>query len=425
MVEHHRTVGIAGGANLRGDLDRCFTELGRDPDVDAPELRAFDAADHLILTTAAAELEWLSQVADGASEDAGSAEVAGSAERLVIIGDRHGALTVGAARVLGQRGIRTHQDPLLGERALARNTARAGVADAYRSLPLGEELVRDARVVLVQLPRSLAALEELAWWIARYAHPSVRVYAGGRDKHMSRSMNEVLGRAFASITAGRGERKARVLTATGPRADLPSAPPFPVWGEDPDLAFRLAAYGQVFGGATLDHGSRLLLETLASDPPLTAAGSAPRRIVDLGCGNGVLATAAALAFPGAHVIATDQSAAAAAAAALTAQAAGVDERVEVHRADATEAVPPGWADLVLLNPPFHTGATIHSGVGERLIRASAQALRPGGELRLVHNSHLRYRSLIEREIGPVRQLARTRTFTVLAAVRRPAPRVPR
>lgn len=97
------------------------------------------------------------------------------------------------------------------------------------------------------------------------------------------------------------------------------------------------------------------------------------------------------------------------------------DRVEVHRADATEAVPEGWAELILLNPPFHTGSTVHAGVAHRLIRACRRALAPGGELRLVFNSHLRYRPLVETEIGPARQLARDKTFTVLSAMRSAGP----
>src|SRR5690606_23706101 len=177
---------------------------------------------------------------------------------------------------------------------------------------------------------------------------------------------------------------------------------------------ELASFGATFGGPTLDHGSRLLLSTLRQQIPRS-----PRRVIDLGCGNGVLAVSAALEFPQAEVIASDQSAAAVAATALTAQRAGVSERVAIHRADSTENVPDGWADLILLNPPFHTGAIVHQGVGHRLIRACARALAPRGELRLVFNSHLAYRALVAQTIGPVTQLARNRTFTVLTA-RKPA-----
>jgi 16S rRNA (guanine1207-N2)-methyltransferase len=381
------------------DLAQLFARLSREPDFDAPELQAHDATDALLLETAAELIAAGHAVPEGA---------------LVTIGDRHGALTLGAATLLGARGIRAHQDPLLAERALAANARRLDLATAYTLHGLDASLLTGAKLVLLQLPRGLVALEEIAQLVARYAHPDVMLLAGGRVKHMTHAMNTVLGRSFGEVAAGLAHRKSRVLTACSP---LPASPleaaEFPAWGSDPELGFRVAAFGATFGGAALDHGSRLLLHTLRDAPPRAA-----RRVVDLGCGNGVLATAAALGFPGARVIATDQSAAAVAATRLTAEAAGVGERVAIHRADATEAVPDGWADLLLLNPPFHTGATVHAGVAHRLIESCARALAPGGELRLVHNSHLRYRPQVERVIGPVHELARDRTFTVLSAIRR-------
>lgn len=382
-------------------LDRLFANLSREPDFDAPELQAHDATDRLLLDTAA-ELggAQLDPARDGG---------------IVVIGDRHGALTLGAALLLDAHGIRVHQDALLGERALSRNAERLGLAAAFKQHGLDESLLSGARLVLLQLPRGLAALDEIAQLIARHAHPGVVVLAGGRDKHMTRAMNDTLGRSFAEVSAGLGRRKSRVLTARVPRpgAEL-GDPRLPVWGADPDLDFRVAAFGATFGGATLDHGSRLLLRGLQREGWPQAA-----TVVDLGCGTGVLAVSAARSLPGARVIATDQSAAAVAATRLTAEAAGVaGPGVEVLRADATEAVPDGWADLILLNPPFHSGSTVHTEVAHRLIRSCARALALGGELRLVFNSQLGYRPLVERVIGPVRQVDRDRTFTVIAATRR-------
>ena len=391
---------------VTAELEEFCAGLSREPDFDAPELRAFDTADLRILAEAAERIR---------------AQGPGT---VAVIGDRHGALTLGAARVLGAAGVRSYQDPLLGERALGQNAARLQLTDAYESAPLGESLLAGAQTVLLQLPRGLDALDEIAWTIARYAHPDVRVYAGARVKHMTRAQNDVLARYFGVVTAGLGWRKARVLQAASPLGSVAqSQAPFPVWGRDPDLSFGLAAFGATFGGTKLDHGSRLLLSTFRSDRGRESWGAdgAPERVFDLGCGSGVLAVSAALALPSAAVVASDQSDAAVRSTALTAAAAGVAERVEIHRADGAQAVADGWADLVLLNPPFHTGATVHAGVGQRLIRDCARVLRPGGELRLVFNSHLGYRPLLEQVIGPVRQLARDATFTVLAATRR-APR---
>lgn len=385
-----------GGLSSRGidpaAMDAFFEQLRRDPDLEATELQAHDAADALLLQTMATEV---GELAPG---------------ELVVIGDRHGALTLGAASLLGARGIRTHQDPLLGERALARNADRLGLSAVFTHHELDASLLEGASIVLLQLPRGLDALDEIAYAIARWARQDVRVFAGGRVKHMTRAMNDVLARSFVEVRAGLGWRKARVLTASGPR--MLDEPTFPRWASDPEIEFELAAFGATFGGPTLDHGSRLLLASFAD------TGSTATRIVDLGCGNGVLAVAAARMYPAAQLIATDQSSAAVAATALTAVRAGVGDRIAVHRADGTETVPDGWAELILLNPPFHSGSTVHTGVAHRLIRSCARALAPGGELRIVFNSNLGYRPIVERSIGATRQLARDRTFTVLSAIRR-------
>lgn len=157
--------------------DRVLSGLRRWPDVEAPNLHAVDASDRLILDEAAAALA-----------ESGPGEV-------VVIGDAYGALTIGAAAI-GATCIRVFQDSIVGERALAANAA--GAVD-YVSLPLGADLVRGARVVLMQLPRSLAELDELAAWIASAADPAVRVYAGGRIKHMTTAMNEVLARHLGRV----------------------------------------------------------------------------------------------------------------------------------------------------------------------------------------------------------------------------------
>lgn len=384
-------------------LEELFVQLSREPDLDAPELLAHDATDRLLIETAQALVQH-----SGTERDAHL-----RAGEVVTIGDRHGALTLGAIAALGADQVRAYQDPLLGERALAGNATRLGLADAYGHHPLSAALLTGARLVLLQLPRGLAELDEIAQAIARWADPAVIVLAGGRVKHMTRAMNDVLARSFGEVSAGLADRKSRVLTAHSPRAATELGEPrFPVWGRDPDVPFRIAAFGATFGGAALDHGSRLLLHGLD-----TGGWPAAGRVVDLGCGNGVLAVAAALALPEASILATDQSIAAVAATRLTAEAAGVATRVDVQRADATEAVPDGWADLIMLNPPFHTGATVHAGIAHRLIRSCRRALRPGGELRIVFNSHLGYRPLVEREIGPTRQVSRDRTFTAISAIK--------
>lgn len=379
------------------DLDR----LSRHPDVGAPNLHAVDAADRLILDEAE--------------------PFAPASGELSVIGDSYGALTLGAAARWDCRAIRTHQDALVGERALAANAAALDLSDAYASHGLDAGLLARARVVLLRLPRSLDALDEIAAAIARSAAPDVTVIAGGMVKHMTPAMNEVLRRRFGRLDVTHARQKARALVVREPLAEAsgPDAASsgWPKSRVDPATGLTVVAHGAAFAGPAVDIGTAFLLPLLAAAVPDAAD------IVDLGCGTGVIAAFLAQARPDARVRATDQSAAAVASALLTAEANGVTARadgtgVRVVRDDGLGSVADASADLIVLNPPFHIGAAVHTGIALKLFADAARVLRPGGELRCVWNSHLQYRGQLERLVGPTRQIARNKTFTVTAS-RRP------
>jgi len=373
-----------------------YAGLRRWPDVEGENLFASDAADRLIAEVARDALAALGDSAGG----------------LVIVGDAYGALTLAAAAG-GARGIRVHQDPLTGEQALAANAAALGLADAYTQHPLDADLVRGARVVLLRLPRSLDALDEITTMVAEHAHPEVVVYAGGMLKHMSMAMNDVLGAAFGSVTASLARQKARVLTAERPHpvADLRTGR-WPERAYDDELGVWVCAHGAAFAGTAIDIGTRFLLSVVDDAAPDA------RTAIDLGCGTGVLATTLAIRRPELRVIATDQSVAAVASATATAAANGVADRVAVVRDDGLSAQPDASADLIVLNPPFHIGSAVHTGVAHRMFADAARVLAPGGELWTVWNSHLGYRAALERTVGPTRQIARNAKFTVTASRRR-------
>jgi 16S rRNA (guanine1207-N2)-methyltransferase len=118
----------------------------------------------------------------------------------------------------------------------------------------------------------------------------------------------------------------------------------------------------------------------------------------------------ALARRGLRMLASDSSAAAVRSCLATAAANEV--AVAVQRDDALSTVPAGSAPLIVCNPPFHLGATVHAGAAVRLFEAAARVLAPGGELWTVFNSHLRYQSMLGRLIGPTRIVRRDPKFSI-------------
>ncbi|MDQ2660385.1 MAG: class I SAM-dependent methyltransferase, partial [Actinomycetota bacterium] len=133
--------------------------------------------------------------------------------------------------------------------------------------------------------------------------------------------------------------------------------------------------------------------------------------------SGVVAACLARTRPGLRVTASDRSAAAAASARETADINGLTDRITVRRADGLEHLAEESERLIVLNPPFHSDAALHTGIAAHLFHDAARVLARGGELWCVWNSHLRYRPLLERTVGPTRQIARNAKFTVTASSR--------
>jgi 16S rRNA (guanine1207-N2)-methyltransferase len=365
--------------------------LRREPDVEAPDLVAVDATDRLLLDTAGALIV-----------GCGPGEVA-------VVDDSYGALTLGAVALHGAQDVRVHQDLLVGEQALAGNAERAGLTGGFRTLPLGPDLARGARLVLVKAPKALDALREIAEVVAADAAPDVTVLVGGRVKHMTHAMNDVLRDSFAEVTATLARQKSRVLVARAPR---PGTPSFPRCQEHPDLGLTVCAHGAAFAGTRIDIGTRALLASLDRMSPGAATA------LDLGCGTGVLAAALARSRPALTVLAGDQSAAAVASATATAAASGLADRIRVVRDDAASTVPDASVDLVVCNPPFHLGTAVVAAAADRLFAAAGRVLRPGGELWTVYNTALRHRPALGRLVGPTRVVDRTPKFTVMVSRRR-------
>jgi 16S rRNA (guanine1207-N2)-methyltransferase len=368
-----------------------FDQLRRAPDVEAPDLVAVDATDRLLLDEAA-----------DLFETCRPGEVA-------VVDDNYGALTLGAAALHRITDVRVHQDLLVGELALARNAERTGLAGCYRQLPLGPELVDGVRVVLVQAPKGLEALREIAEVVAASAAPDVTLLVGGRVKHMTHAMNDVLGASFTDVSATLARQKSRVLVARGPR---PGPSSFPRRQKHADLGLTVCAHGAAFAGTKIDIGTRALLGSVDRMAP--SAGTA----LDLGCGTGVLAAVLARSRPGLAVLAVDQSAAAVASATATAAVNGLGDRIRVTRDDAAVSIPDGSVDLVACNPPFHLGAAVVTTAADRLFAAAGRVLRPGGELWTVYNSALRHKPTLTRLVGPTHVVDRTPKFTVTVSTRR-------
>ncbi|MFF8935630.1 methyltransferase [Streptomyces paradoxus] len=378
--------------------DRMTTPWGepaltRFPEDPRDRLRAWDASDEYLLRHLAAERVPL----DGT---------------VVVVGDRWGALVTALA---AHRPVQI-TDSFLAREATRANLARAGAApDAVRLLTTQDAPPERVDVLLVRVPKSLALLEDQLLRLAPAVHAGTTVVGAGMVKEIHTSTLRLFERILGPTRTSLAEKKARLIFCTPDPALERPANPWPYVytlpdGIGPAARGTVVNHAGVFCADRLDVGTRFFLGQL---PP--AGGG---RVVDLGCGNGVVGTSVALADPDAEVLFVDESFQAVASAEATYKANGAPGHAEFRVGDGLAGVPSGSVDLVLSNPPFHSHQATTDATAWRMFTGARRALRPGGELWVVGNRHLGYHVKLRKLFGNSRLVASDPKFVVLKAVKR-------
>lgn len=170
---------------------------------------------------------------------------------------------------------------------------------------------------------------------------------------------------------------------------------------------RLETQPGVFAHRELDEGTRLLIEAMRVSP--TA------RALDWGCGYGAIGIVAAKLATRGHVTLVDADVRATRLAQRNLDANGI-ENADVVLGDGIHDLPPKTRfDIVLSNPPTHSGREVL----DDLVASAYKALRPRGQLYLVINRLLSLRREVESVFGNTETAARHKGFVVIRAVKVP------
>ncbi|ELY4314883.1 16S rRNA (guanine(1207)-N(2))-methyltransferase RsmC [Cronobacter sakazakii] len=177
------------------------------------------------------------------------------------------------------------------------------------------------------------------------------------------------------------------------------------WGEYQVDDLTIKTLPGVFSRDGLDVGSDLLLSTLS---PHTKG-----KVLDVGCGAGVLAAVLASHSPKVRPTLCDVSAPAVEASRATLAANGFEG--EVVASNVFSEIK-GRFDMIISNPPFHDGMETSFEAAQTLIRSAVRHLNIGGELRIVANAFLPYPNVLDETFGNHEVLAQTGRFKVYRAV---------
>lgn len=246
------------------------------------------------------------------------------------------------------------------------------------------------------------ALSQVAWAHANTPPGGTLYVAGDRDKGFDRYVRAA-GAAFGTgetVARDGGMRVAKLVRRPGP---TPPMPPAETYEED---GLKVVGLPGVFSAAKPDKATAILLRELGG---LDLNG---KRVLDLGCGTGLIGAWAAKR--GAQVTLVDADLQSVRSSQQTLQANELPG--EVLHSDVGAALGERLFDVILTNPPFHVGRGVVLDVAREFIASANKHLKPGGTLYIVANDPLPYEKPLA-DVGDVKELVREAGFKVLKVSR--------
>ncbi len=258
---------------------------------------------------------------------------------------------------------------------------------------------------VLRLPRGWAGFEMALHALASRLAPGAPLWiAGGNDEGVTSAPKHLDGLAGDAETLII-KRRARLLLTR--RTDAPAKGELEDWRQTvtltlPDRTLELVSYPGLFAHGHLDAGTECLLKVL----PEVAAGT---RVLDFGCGAGVIARAVRERQPDAPLTLLDID-----AVALHATRQNVPD-AELVLSDGLAGL--GTRErfgLILSNPPLHRGKDEDFGMLDALVAGTKQYLKLRGTLVAVTQRTAGVGKLFKAAFGHSDMLLETTQFQVWA-----------
>ena len=171
-------------------------------------------------------------------------------------------------------------------------------------------------------------------------------------------------------------------------------------------SIEIAALPGVFSQQGLDKGTQVLLNNLPED-----IGG---KVLDFGCGAGVISVALAKIYPSVELTLVDVSALAVASSKESLKRNQLTGNVIAS--DGLQNIS-GQFDTIVSNPPFHQGLKTHYAATETFLAQAKHFLTRSGKLLIVANSFLTYQPIIAQTLHRVERTCQQNGFAIYLAKR--------
>ncbi len=327
--------------------------------------------------------------------------------RLLIFNDSFGALSGWAKK--NNHLVYGVNDSLLSQQSIALNLKNNGL-DEITALSSLDTLPNDIDLVILRVPKSNRLLTWQLNQIASLDGFHYPVIAGAKAKDIHRSTLSLFETHLGKTTTSLAKKKARLIFCKKEK-QLATIPDQRVYFDVPEFNIHIANYPNVFSAGQLDIAAYLMLEHIPQAKDI-------KHIIDLGCGNGILAIQAARKNPQAHIRLVDESHMAVASARENMLANGIgDDKFVCQLNNCLDNFERKSADLILCNPPFHQSHTVTEHIAWQMFNDAKKVLKEKGKLIVIGNRHLGYHAKLKRFFGNARILASNTKFVIVEAIK--------
>ena len=329
-------------------------------------------------------------------------------QHVLILNDHCGALSCWFSK---QHKVTMMSDSFISHQATKANLLE-NHADEVRLLSTYDAIPDNVDLVLVQLPKSNRHLVWQLHQLRQSLPESVAVIAVNKAKEIHTSTLKLFEKHLGQTKTSLAWKKHRLVFSQANATSVPQVSPYTRWQVD-QHDFWLNNLPNVYSGESLDLGARFMLEHLPKD-------LGDKKVIDLGCGNGVLSVKLGQLNPNIQLTCVDESFMSIESASknLT-EALGDNREFRCVANNCLDGFSAAQADLVVCNPPFHQQQAITDHIAWQMFCDAKHVLNNGGQLLVIGNRHLGYDGKLTRLFGKtnVKTVAANKKFVILQATK--------
>lgn len=263
-------------------------------------------------------------------------------------------------------------------------------------------------LIIIFLPKSRELLEYTLTLASTHLIPKGTVAVVGEKKGGIKSVASVLENHIGKMLWKEPGKHSEIIVAIFEKSPANFQPTYTNTSVTiQNTTLTIASLPGVFSLNKLDKGSELLLEHL----PESISG----KILDWGCGSGVIGSYIAKKFQETTVDMADSNMLAVESAKETAK---INDLIKTRAfpsdifSDVTDKY-----DLIISNPPFHDGLKTSLDATRTFFKEAPKFLKPCGKIVIVANAFLPYQKILIESFGNCRIVAENPQFKVLESVK--------